>query len=234
MNQKTLLIPKKPDHERDAIAQAWVNSGGIVRRIDRFWIKPTLANTQISLYGNDTFVLVLAQLLEIELLIPDDSIIASLEKEWTGRNLTIIPVAELDHIEFPSFIKPVKPKLFEASVFNTMLEFKEKVGVIESKEQLIISEIIKIQCEVRSFILDKNVVDLSYYEGIGELDSPKLFIKSFLMRNKDKLPKSFVLDVGFNKRTGWFVIEFNASWGAGLNGCDPERVLKCIEVASGN
>jgi hypothetical protein len=28
------------------------------------------------------------------------------------------------------------------------------------------------------------------------------------------------------------VIEFNAAWGAGLNGCDPEKVLPAILEAS--
>lgn len=233
LNQKILLLPEKSDVERDSVAQAWVNSGGIVRKINRFWIKPELENTQVSLYGNDTFVLVLAQLLEIELLTPDDRIIASFDKEWIKRNLTIIPVVELDDIEFPCFIKPVKPKLFDASVFNSKQEFNEIVGELE-EELLIVSEIIKIQSEVRSFILDGNIVDLSYYEGNGDLDSPKLFIEEFLKENKDKLPKSFVLDVGFNDQIGWFIIELNASWGAGLNGCDPSLVLNCIQVASGN
>jgi hypothetical protein len=29
------------------------------------------------------------------------------------------------------------------------------------------------------------------------------------------------------------VIEFNATWGASLNGCDPEKVLPAILAASG-
>lgn len=32
---------------------------------------------------------------------------------------------------------------------------------------------------------------------------------------------------------GWAVVEFNAAWGAGLNGCDAEKVLPGIVAASG-
>jgi hypothetical protein len=42
----------------------------------------------------------------------------------------------------------------------------------------------------------------------------------------------YVMDVGLVPGTGWVVIEFNAAWGAGLNGCDPNRILPAIEAAS--
>ena len=48
------------------------------------------------------------------------------------------------------------------------------------------------------------------------------------------LPKSYVLDIGYNKANGWFIIEFNASWGAGLNGCQAEKVIECIRTATVN
>jgi hypothetical protein len=34
-------------------------------------------------------------------------------------------------------------------------------------------------------------------------------------------------------RRDWAVIEFNATWGAGLNGCNPEKVIAAILAASG-
>jgi hypothetical protein len=46
------------------------------------------------------------------------------------------------------------------------------------------------------------------------------------------LPRTVVLDIGLQER-GWSVIEFNGTWGAGLNGCDPEKVLPAILAASG-
>jgi len=47
------------------------------------------------------------------------------------------------------------------------------------------------------------------------------------------LPMTVVVDVGFVGGRGWTVIEFNAAWGAGLNGCNPERFLPAIVAASG-
>ena len=47
------------------------------------------------------------------------------------------------------------------------------------------------------------------------------------------LPRTVVVDVGLVDGRGWAVIEFNASWGAGLNGWDAEKVLPAIVSASG-
>lgn len=46
------------------------------------------------------------------------------------------------------------------------------------------------------------------------------------------LPRAMVVDVGFVADRGWAVIEFNAAWGAGLNGCDPEKIVAVILAAS--
>jgi hypothetical protein len=48
-----------------------------------------------------------------------------------------------------------------------------------------------------------------------------------------ELPRSVVVDVGFVADRGWAVIEFNAAWGAGLNGCNAAKVLPAILAASG-
>ena len=46
------------------------------------------------------------------------------------------------------------------------------------------------------------------------------------------LPKTCVMDLAFIKTRSWALLEFNASWGAGLNGCDPLAAARCIAAAS--
>jgi hypothetical protein len=41
-----------------------------------------------------------------------------------------------------------------------------------------------------------------------------------------------VVDLGLTDDRGWVVIEANAAWGAGLNGCDPVAAAHCIAVAT--
>jgi hypothetical protein len=48
-----------------------------------------------------------------------------------------------------------------------------------------------------------------------------------------ELPITCVIDVGRLRDGAWVLIEANATWGAGLNGCEPQKVVRCLAVASG-
>lgn len=56
MKNELLLIPDKPDIERDAIAKIWEEQGGEVQRIAKFWIKPAVGDKRVSIYGYDNEV----------------------------------------------------------------------------------------------------------------------------------------------------------------------------------
>ena len=62
LENEVLLIPDKEDEERNDLANTWKYLGGEVKRIGKFWIKPEVGNKRVSLYGFDTFCLVLAGL----------------------------------------------------------------------------------------------------------------------------------------------------------------------------
>ena len=232
MKEAILLIPSKPDKERDAIANVWQQNGGIVQKIGKFWIRPNIGSQPITLYGNDTFCLVLAQLLEIELISPKDEFIAAISFPFVKRNIETISLQDVEVIDFPKFIKPVIPKQFKANVFSSLQSFLPVVESSENSTQLIVSEIIEVRKEVRAFILNGVIQDFAFYEGTGNLDEPRHFINSFLSEYASKFPPTFVIDIGYNPHDEWFVLEFNASWGAGLNGCQPQKVIESIQKAS--
>lgn len=234
MKNEILLIPDKADTERDALAKIWENAGGEVKRIGKFWIKPEVGNKRVSIYGYDSFCLVLAQILEIEMEMVKDEWIAKLPNKYLKRQIEIKPISEIEEIEYPKFIKPVTPKLFKAEIFKSAKALKSKIDGIDEKEFLICSDEIDVNKEVRSFILNREIKDLSFYEGEGNIEKPKEFIEDFLANSELNLPKTFVLDVGFNEKDDWFIIEFNSSWGAGLNFCKPEKVIECIREAANN
>lgn len=234
MKNELLLIPEKADLERDSLAKVWTKNGGEVLRIGKFWVKPKTKNKRVTIYGNDTFALVLAQVLNLNLWIPKDEDIAKMNFEFVKRKIELFPVKNLGHIQFPKFVKPVKPKLFKAAIFNSLKDLNSALKDIEEEELLICSEIVEVEKEVRAFILNHKIMDLAYYEGNGTLEEPKTFIESFLEKSKLNLPKSFVLDIGCGKSENWFIVEVNSSWGAGLNSCNPEKVINCIREATIN
>jgi hypothetical protein len=46
------------------------------------------------------------------------------------------------------------------------------------------------------------------------------------------IPATCVVDIGYIAQRGWAIIEANAVWGAGLNGCDPLAAAMCIAEAT--
>jgi ATP-grasp domain-containing protein len=85
--------------------------------------------------------------------------------------------------------------------------------------------------EARTFVLNGLVLGAAVYEGKSEANDAAEFVAA--LARLMLLPRTVVVDVGFIDGRGWAVIEFNAAWVAGLNGCDPDAVLPAIVSASG-
>ncbi|MBO6514999.1 MAG: ATP-grasp domain-containing protein [Bacteroidia bacterium] len=223
-----LLIPDKPDVERDALAKAWTVHGGEVLRIGKFWIKPEVKGRRISLYGYDSFCLVLAQLLDLSPAMVNDAFVAELDYNFLKRAMKLTSLDQLEAEDFPTFIKPQVPKSFISQVYGSRESFSTTNPGIGVKEAVIVSEIVEVEKEVRAFVLNGVVLDLQYYEGTGGLDAPNQFLEAFLQRYSNQLPITLVVDLGWNPGKGWFVLEFNNTWGSGLNFCSPEKVIPAI------
>src|SRR5690606_39206487 len=97
----TLLVPERGDIERDVVADAWTRGGGRVLRLGRFWDPPALGPVQVRVYGNDTFCLVLAQKLGLELVSPPDDLLTRLDPALTGRALELVALAEVARLQYP-------------------------------------------------------------------------------------------------------------------------------------
>jgi hypothetical protein len=232
----TLLIPQKTDIEHEQVFSAWIEKGGQVKRLDKFWIKDEeLAKQRIAVYGNQAFAFVVAQIYNVELLSPDDTLVAKLESKWTKRTIQLRQIGQLSARDFPTFIKPVVPKIFIAGIFQSIEDFKKGTEGLQDTEEILVSTIINnIQAEARCYILDGIVMDIAFYEGSADLQEGEEFVSDFIADNKDLLPRAVVVDIAFSGQTGWFVLEFNACWGAGLNNCKAEKVVDCIIRATIN
>jgi len=232
----TLLIPEKTDIEFEQVFATWTKSGGSIKRLGKYWIKDDeLVKQRIAIYGNQAFAFVLAQIYNVELLSPDDTLIARLDKKWTKRDVEIKQISQLTNSDFPIFIKPVIPKLFLAGVFQTLSNFKQATNGLQDTEEVLTSSIVDdIQAEARSYVMDGVVKDIALYEGSADLARGIRFLTEFLESNQDQLPRVVVIDIAFSKQNGWFILEFNACWGAGLNNCKAENVIDCITNATIN
>ncbi len=86
MSPGLLVIPAGADPERDHVALAWTAEGGAVLRLDRFWEPPALETARVRLYGNDTFCLVVAEVLGLVLVSPPDDLLLHLDEDALGRD----------------------------------------------------------------------------------------------------------------------------------------------------
>lgn len=231
-----LLLPEKRDTEFEQLAAAWAGMGGQVKRLGKFWVRDEeIAKYPIAIYGNQAFAMVLAQIYNVQLLSPNDELIAELNNQWTKRKIGRKQIGQMKAGDFPIFIKPVVPKLFLAAIFPNISVFKEKTERLDSAEEILVSSIVDdISAEVRCFILDGTVKDMALYEGNADLTIGESFVNEFIAGHKANLPQSVVIDIAFSEKQGWFVLEFNAPWGAGLNNCKAEKVLDCILAATIN
>ncbi len=235
-NSTILLLPEKADTEFEQLAAAWAAMGGQVKRLGKFWIRDEeIAKHPIAIYGNQAFAMVLAQVYNLELVSPNDAWIAELDNKWTKRTIERKQIGQLTDAAFPVFIKPVVPKLFLAGIFPSISAFRQKTEGLAATEAILVSGIVEDICaEVRCFILDGKVKDIALYEGNADLAKGETFVHKFIAGHKANLPISVVIDIAFSEKQGWFVLEFNAPWGAGLNNCKAEKVLDCILAATMN
>src|SRR5262245_1922382 len=107
-----LVVPQKADSERDAVVAAWEAAGGEVLRLHRFWQPPQVDAQRVRLYGNDTFCLVVAQKLDLELVSPPNDLLAWVKPDRLRRTVQFLPLEMAIAGDFPAFVKPVVPKAF--------------------------------------------------------------------------------------------------------------------------
>ena len=226
-----LLISDKPDVERDSVAKAFARYGGAVHRIARFWEPPALDPRSVRVYGADSFCLVLQQKLGFSLCSPDDELLLQVPSASLKRQIKRQSLGDVAAIAFPSFVKPVVPKQFRGAVYQSSDELTDGCRGLSSETAIFVSEPVTFAAEARTFVWEGQVLDSAVYEGGEKAVDAETFVTA--LTRAMSLPRTVVVDVGFIDGRGWGVIEFNAAWGAGLNGCDPDKVLPAIVAASG-
>ena len=224
-----LVIPEKPDPEREAVALAWQTGGGNVIKLGRFWEPPELEPSAVRLYGNDTFCLVLAEKLGLELISPSDDLLIHLEHDWLKRKVRSRTLGMLEEHDFPVFAKSQVPKILRSGIYESLTDFRLECQGLTLETPIIISEIVQIKAEARMFVLDAKIQTFALYEGFDE-SSLLDFANQFVEHNK--LPLTCVLDFALLDDLGWAFLEANPTWGAGLNNCNPLGAARCIAQAT--
>jgi hypothetical protein len=202
-------------------------------------------NGDVVVYAEPLFAEAVADQLDLILVEPPPEWLVEVPSRFRKRRVGLMTLAEAKQIPEPVFVKPAEGKVFEAKVYAAATQLPPSETVDENLPVLC-SEPVKWQLEVRCFVRDRQLVELSPYwrtgtlaqaeDGTwpfhdGEEDTAREFAESLLKADDVSMPPAFVLDVGITEEHGWAVVEGNPCWGAGLYGCEPSRVLEVLRGA---
>ena len=167
--------------------------------------------------------------LGLDLLTPPDDLLLHVPAGFLHRKVDLVTLGDARGLVYPRFVKSLVPKQIRSRVYHSVAELEDECKGLESSTSLLSSDVVDFQSEARCFVLNGEVLDCAAYEG--EVDGAH--VSSFTQRLAAAmtLPPAVVVDVG-RLADGYALLEFNAAWGAGLNGCNAGRVLPAIAHAS--
>ncbi len=231
-----LVLPPRRYLEQRAVEEFWRKLSWPVVRLAKPDDPGPLPLSRVRLYGDYGFCVTAARALHLELVSPADDFLMHVPPSLLLRSVELITLGELFGHKFPLFLKPVPPKLFPARVYSSLADLARTTEGLLPETQLLVEEPIAFSCEARCLVLDKTILSASVYEGKGDADEAATFalecVTEIAELDQTLIPSTLVLDVGIIKGKGWAIIEPNAIWAAGLNGCDPAAMAECVLAAT--
>lgn len=243
MEKPTLILPPRFSPDSNALWRAALALGWPIERLQGWTVPQELRGLQVVIYGESLWANHIAEQLGVHLFQPPLDFLARLPQEQVGRKIEFGTLAAARQKTFPLFVKPAGDKAFEARVYGSPSELPAS-DFWPEELPVLTSEVVQWEVEYRCFVLDGKVeTGSSYWRGetstqdeTGAYVSPPDELKAaILFANrvcKSKKRKwhyaGGVLDVGIIENRGWAVVEANPAFGAGIYGCDPEKVLKVV------
>lgn len=237
----TLVLTPRQTDDTQTLWKAAARLGWRTERLGSWRIPEHLRTLEDPvLYAEALFAPEFAEQLDLDLLSPPDDWLVGLPREYTSRTIRLTTLGEARTLERPMFVKPPSDKSFPAQAYTgaTLPEgYDDAMPVL-------VSDLVEWDAEFRCFLLDRTLQTFSVYSRKGELQREAdfastpaeqhamiAFVSTLLADARVALPHATVLDVGTLADGRWACVEQNAAWGAGIYGCDPERVLPVVQAA---
>lgn len=234
----TLILTPRHSEDSQALWKAAARRGWSIERLPGWRIPEHLRELDCPVfYGEALFGPLLSEQLKLSLSNPAEDWLVRLPFEYRQRDIRLSTLGEERGGVEPAFIKPPNDKSFPADIYvgaNLPEGYAEDMPVL-------VSEIVRWNCEFRCFVLDRRLRTYSLYSRGGELahdsgftstdeeDTAVIaFLDAMLADSRVDLPPAAVIDVGLIEGRGWACVEQNAAWGAGLYACDPDAVLDVL------
>jgi hypothetical protein len=237
----TLVLSPRYTEDSKVLRLAAGRAGWKAERLGGWRAPAHLRGQDVALYGEPTFVEVIAAQLGVALIDAPPAWLPGLPERHLRRKVDMSTLAEVRGSRaWPLFAKPADGrKGFEGRVYGSPADLPEPVP---GDTPVFVAEPVEWEVEYRCQVLDGEVVAMSPYLAGGELaltgdgrweapyaEEAREYAGTLL--GEVPLPPAIVVDVGLVKGRGWAVVEANAAWGAGLYGCDPQAVLRVLSRA---
>jgi hypothetical protein len=237
----TLVLSPRYSEDSKVLRLAAGRAGWKAERLGGWRAPARLRGQDVALYGEPTFVEVIAAQLGVALIDAPPSWLPGLPERHLRRNVDMSTLAEVrESLVRPVFVKPADGrKGFEGRVYGSPADLPDAVP---GDTPVLVGEPVEWEVEYRCQVLDGEIVAMSPYLRDGELaltgdgrwEAPwdaEARAYAEVLLDEVPLPPAIVVDVGLIKGRGWAVVETNAAWGAGLYGCDPQAVLRVLARA---
>jgi hypothetical protein len=238
-----LVLSRRFSDDANSMWRAAVAAGWDVVRATSYAVPAELqGRTDIVFYAETLLAAAFAPSLGVGLLEPDARWLAELPERYVRRAIRASTVAGIRTRSERAFVKPADEKVFPARVYEAS-ESIDPEHAIDDSIPTLISEPVRFETEVRSFVLDRRVITYSAYMRDGDIakaedgswplareeEEGALKLLAEICADEVPLPPGVVIDVGRIEGRGWAVVEANAAWASGVCGCDAAEVLRVVE-----
>lgn len=231
IHDSLLIVSAKTHSERERVIASWTSACGDVLRLDQFWAPPTVDTSTAKLYGALPFCLDLSSRLKLSLVSPPDDLLLRLPLNWVGRRIWPVTLGDAGKLRYPLFLKSMRPKLIESRVYSCSDDLIFQSCGLPFQTMLMAAETVELLAEYRLFVLCGEIVTYGLYMG-GGVDAQSMLDFAGDFVRQITLPETCVVDVGRTIEGKWVIVEVNPVWGAGLRGCHPDPVARCIAAAT--
>ncbi|MFG2002913.1 ATP-grasp domain-containing protein [Spirillospora sp. NPDC048911] len=238
----TLVLSPRYTDDSKTLRAAAGRAGWKTERLGGWRAPAHLRGEDVVLYGEPTFVEVIAARLGLALIDAPQDWLLHLPERHRRRAVNESTLAETRRLfSAPAFVKPADGrKAFEGKVYDSAADLP---GALPADTEVFVAEPVTWEIEFRCFVLEGEVVTMSPYLRDGELAltgdgrwdasdedvrAARDYAAELLADPLVRVPPAVVIDVGRVRDRGWAVVEANAAWGAGLYGCPPETVLPVL------
>ncbi|MFR9752464.1 ATP-grasp domain-containing protein [Nocardia sp. 004] len=237
----TLILSPRYSPDSRTMRSAALRSGWNVLRLPNWRAPEDKAPEVTAVYGEPLFAKVVAGQLGLALLDAPDDWLPGLPERFRRRDIWVATMDVARTFPNPVFVKPADgDKGFAGRVYRHGEGLPSPDACPESTPVLL-AEPVRWESEFRCFVKDGVVLTMSPYLRNGKVarsidgsrpmtSAEEVEVRSFAEQlfSEVPAPPAVVIDIGMIEGRGWAVVEANSAFGAGVYGCNPDRVLEVL------